>query len=161
MSLKKASGGQIFEALWRTQRVVSDYAQAEAADLDLGGTTEVSVLETLLQMGPQPVNALGKRVMLTSGSITAAVDRLANRGWVERRASPADRRVVEVHLTTAGRRVARESGKRFERALELVAGDLGAAERAQLLLSLRKLSGRVEALSAGNRIPFTREAVGA
>lgn len=34
------------------------------------------VLEALLHKGPLPVNALGEKVLLTSGSITTAVDRL-------------------------------------------------------------------------------------
>jgi len=41
-------------------------------------------LEALLHKGPLPVNEIGKKVLLTSGSITVAVDRLETKGLVER-----------------------------------------------------------------------------
>ena len=52
-----------------------------------------------------PVNAIGALVRLTSGSITAAVDRLERKGLVERRNDPEDRRARMVHLTEAGRKL--------------------------------------------------------
>ena len=55
--------------------------------------SDFAVLEALLHNGPLPVNESGKEVLLTSGSITVAVDRLETKGLVERRASGADRRV--------------------------------------------------------------------
>jgi DNA-binding MarR family transcriptional regulator len=55
--------------------------------------SDFAVLEALLHKGPLPVNEIGKKVLLTSGSITVAVDRLETKGLVERRASGADRRV--------------------------------------------------------------------
>ena len=54
--------------------------------------------------GPLPVNDLGRKVSLTSGSITTAVDRLQARGLVERRNNDDDRRARTVHLTDAGRK---------------------------------------------------------
>ena len=48
---------------------------------------------------------IGLKVGLTSGSITAAVDRLADRGLVERRFDTEDRRARMVHLTAAGRKL--------------------------------------------------------
>ena len=38
--------------------------------------SDFAVLEALLHKGAQPVNVIGKRVFLTSGSITTAIDRL-------------------------------------------------------------------------------------
>jgi len=50
------------------------------------------------------VNTIGAKIRLTSGSITAAVDRLERKGMVERRNDPADRRARIVHLTVPGAR---------------------------------------------------------
>jgi MarR family 2-MHQ and catechol resistance regulon transcriptional repressor len=55
--------------------------------LGLGGS-DFAVLEVLLHKGPEPVNIIGKKVLLTSGSITAAVDRLESRKLVRRTADP-------------------------------------------------------------------------
>src|SRR5690242_16128570 len=59
-------------------------------------------LEVLLHKGPQPVNVIGEKVQLTSGSITTAVDRLEQKGLVERQLSESDRRIRVVHLTSEG-----------------------------------------------------------
>jgi MarR family 2-MHQ and catechol resistance regulon transcriptional repressor len=52
-----------------------------------------------------PVNEIGKKVLLTSGSITSAVDRLEDKGLVERRAHNTDRRAKIVHLTKEGKKL--------------------------------------------------------
>src|SRR5207237_8220065 len=67
--------------------------------------SDFAVLEALLHKGPLPVNEIGKKVLLTSGSITVAVDRLETKGFVERRAHGTDRRARIVHLTKAGRKM--------------------------------------------------------
>jgi len=59
--------------------------------LELCGS-DFAVLEALLHKGPLPVNEIGKKILLTSGSITVAIDRLEKRGLVERRAHGTDRR---------------------------------------------------------------------
>src|SRR6202051_1269051 len=64
---------------------------------------EFGALEVLLHKGPQPVNVIGKKVLLTSGSITAAVDRLESRKLVRRTADLTDGRGRIVQLTKAGR----------------------------------------------------------
>mgnify|MGYP000579231237 CR=1 FL=1 len=45
--------------------------------------SDFAVLEVLRQQGPQPVKSLGEKVMLTSGSITTAVQRLEKKGLVQ------------------------------------------------------------------------------
>lgn len=67
------------------------------------GQSDFAVLEVLLSKGPQKVNDIGRRVDLTSGSITTAIDRLEARGLVAREHDDADRRTRVVRLTPAGR----------------------------------------------------------
>jgi DNA-binding MarR family transcriptional regulator len=45
----------------------------------------------------------------TPGTVTTVVDTLVRDGYVERRREPADRRVVRLHLTDAGRRKVEEA----------------------------------------------------
>lgn len=146
MNVEKATGPLLYQEVWRAYRALADHNQLRLRELELGGLTEFAVLECLFKDGPQPVNTIGRRVMLTSGSITAAVDRLEKHGWVRRAASSPDRRVVEVHLTPSGRKTAREASKRHGSAIDEICEELTATERNQLLQMLRRLSGRVEAL---------------
>jgi DNA-binding MarR family transcriptional regulator len=54
---------------------------------------------------PRRITELAARERVTQPGITLLVNRLAERGWVERHSHPEDRRVVMVELTSEGRRV--------------------------------------------------------
>src|SRR5881275_920108 len=103
-SLSGGSGVHVFLVLWKAARAVQAYAEKSIADLEMCGS-DFAVLEALLHKGPLPVNEIGKKILLTSGSITVAVDRLEKRGLVERRAHGTDRRAKIVHLTKEGRKL--------------------------------------------------------
>src|SRR5687767_3338175 len=90
-SLTGGSGVHVFLVLWKAARAVEAYAENSVSQLELCGS-DFAVLEALLHKGPLPVNEIGKKVLLTSGSITSAVDRLENKALVERRAHQTDRR---------------------------------------------------------------------
>lgn len=49
------------------------------------------------------MGALAKSLRVTLGAATGLVDRLIQQGLVQRQPDPADRRIVRVHLTAAGR----------------------------------------------------------
>jgi DNA-binding MarR family transcriptional regulator len=55
----------------------------------------------LLESGPLTPGAVGVHTRLTSGSVTALLDRLEGAGFVERRRSLADRRSVEIAMPEA------------------------------------------------------------
>jgi MarR family 2-MHQ and catechol resistance regulon transcriptional repressor len=105
---------------------------------------DFAVLEALLHKGPLPVNTIGKKVLLTSGSMTAAVDRLERRGLVERRNDPEDRRTRVVHLTAEGRKVIRKLFAVHEQDMERAVSVLNASEKEQLSGLLRKVGRGAE-----------------
>jgi MarR family 2-MHQ and catechol resistance regulon transcriptional repressor len=95
------------------------------------------------------VNTIGARVRLTSGSITAAVDRLADKGLVERTSVATDRRARMVRLTTAGREFIERAFAGHEAVMERATGALNPEERAECVRLLKKLglSAAASALS--------------
>ena len=138
-SLKGGSGVHVFLVLWKAARAVETYAENSITELEMCGS-DFGVLEALLHKGPLPINEIGKKVLLTSGSITVAVDRLESKGLVERRASGTDRRARIVHLTKDGRqlitRVYANHASDMER---LAAASLNRAERETLIRLLKKI----------------------
>mgnify|MGYP002653418637 CR=1 FL=1 len=67
---------------------------------------EFDVLSALRRAGDPYELSPGRLVqetLVTSGTMTNRIDRLAAKGWVERAPSPTDRRGVIVRLTDAGR----------------------------------------------------------
>jgi MarR family 2-MHQ and catechol resistance regulon transcriptional repressor len=138
-SLKGGSGVHVFLVLWKAARAVETYAENSITESEMCGS-DFAVLEALLHKGPLPINEIGKKVLLTSGSITVAVDRLESKGFVERRASGTDRRARIVHLTKDGRAlitlVYADHASDMER---LAAASLNRAERETLIRLLKKI----------------------
>ena len=130
------------------QRVATRSIQSSDA-----GLSDFAILEMLLHKGPQPVNEIGRRVELTSGAISTAVDRLESRGLVTREAHPSDRRARVVRLTAAGEEHAARIFADHKAAMDLAACALSKSERATLI----KLLKRLGISAAGRAAPWQRE----
>jgi MarR family 2-MHQ and catechol resistance regulon transcriptional repressor len=126
-------------ALWFLAR-----HSVESSDV---GMSDFGILEMLLHKGPQPVNDIGRRIGLTSGAITAAVDRLESSELVTREAHPTDRRARVVRLTARGREQASRLFTGHKAAMDSVANALSLNERATLIRLLKKLGTAAEELT--------------
>src|SRR6266852_3213565 len=102
------------------------------------GDSDFRVLEVLLHKGPLPVNTIGPKVWLTTGSISVAVDRLEKTALVKRK-NTDDRRVRLVELTAKGRALISKTFREHAAAMEEAAGVLSKEERRMLLRVLKKL----------------------
>jgi MarR family 2-MHQ and catechol resistance regulon transcriptional repressor len=66
---------------------------------------QFGILETLLHLGPLCQKQLAKKLLVSGGNVTTVVDNLEKRALVVRQRSTADRRLVTVALTPAGRKL--------------------------------------------------------
>ncbi len=130
--------------LSRANRALEDFDRKSIADTGLG-PSDFAVLEIILHKGPTPVNTIGRKVLLTSGSITTAVDRLEKKGLVRRDASPEDRRVCLVCLTGAGQELIETAFRKHSENLERVMEELSEPEKETLAELLKKLGKHVTA----------------
>jgi MarR family 2-MHQ and catechol resistance regulon transcriptional repressor len=145
--LTGGSGVHVFLVLWKASRAAQAYAEKSISELEMCGS-DFAVLEALLHKGPLPVNEIGKKVLLTSGSITVAVDRLETKGLVERRAHGTDRRARIVHLTKAGRKViTRVYADHAADMEQLASASLTRTERKTLIGLLKKIGYKAVAKS--------------
>jgi MarR family 2-MHQ and catechol resistance regulon transcriptional repressor len=140
------AGAHLFLVLSRANRAMDARARDSIEGTGLCAS-DFGVMEALLHKGPQPVNALGKLVLLTSGSMTAAVDRLTERGLVARANDPNDRRVRVVALTAEGRRLIKPAFVRHQADLDSVVSVLTPQERTTLVALLRKLGKSADGTS--------------
>ena len=137
--LSGENGIHVFLVLWKAAHAVEAYAEKSIADMAMCGS-DFAVLEALLHKGPLPVNEIGKKILLTSGSITVAIDRLEQKGLVERKAHDSDRRTRVVHLTREGRRlITRIYSQHAADLEELVSTSLTTNERTSLIKLLKKI----------------------
>lgn len=79
------------------------YAAATAKRMGLEAS-ELSALEHLQAVGPITLGRLGERLSMSPGAVTALVDRLERKGYVERIPNPKDRRSALVRETEVGLR---------------------------------------------------------
>src|SRR5437763_511640 len=95
------SGTHLWLVLLKAHRALERLATQSIESLDVC-LSDFGVMELLLHKGPQPVNEIGRRIALTSGAITTAVDRLEARGLVTREADAGDRRARTSSLIRSG-----------------------------------------------------------
>ena len=103
---------------------------------------EYDVLYTLSKC-PEPVrlSELNRHVLLSQPALSRLVDRLAERGLVDRCTDPADGRGVRLSLTAAGRTVQRQVGRSHARAVaRAMTAGLTHDELGQLEALCRKLA---------------------
>lgn len=142
------SGLHLWLILWKAYRSVEGHALASISRMGLG-LSDFAVLEVLLHKGSQPVNTLGKKILLTSGSITTAIDRLAAKGLVRRVILQEDQRIRLVELTAEGKNLITCAFSQHREDMEKAAAALSPSERRQLIRLLKKLG-----LAAANQAPF-------
>jgi MarR family 2-MHQ and catechol resistance regulon transcriptional repressor len=131
-------GVHLWLLLWKATRAQEAHARRSVEALGLC-LSDFGVLEALLHKGPLPVNVLGKKILISSGSVTTAVDRLERGGLVERANAAADRRARIVHLTQKGSVLIRRLFAEHARDMERAFSPLDAGERDALASILHKL----------------------
>lgn len=132
------SGTHLWLVMMKAHRALQRVA-TRSIESSEWGLSDFAVMEMLLHKGPQPVNEIGRRIELTSGAITTAVDRLESLGLVTREAHPSDRRARIVRLTAAGKEQAAKIFAIHKAAMDSAASGLSKTERATLIELLRKL----------------------
>jgi DNA-binding MarR family transcriptional regulator len=108
--------------------------------MDLTGR-QLRVLMKLYKDGPASMHEIGEWIGVSPSSSTSFVDRLADRGLVERVRRQLDRRVIEAGLTAVGRElIDRLVTADFEAREEILSG-LSTAELTDLRRLVRRLIG--------------------
>ncbi|UYY83596.1 MarR family transcriptional regulator (plasmid) [Arthrobacter sp. YA7-1] len=88
-----------------------------AKELGLG-TSDLVALGYVHKHGPTPPGEMGAWMGMTSGTITALLDRIEKAGFVVRSNNPADRRSLLIRITPAGRHAMEWVYEQFDNALE-------------------------------------------
>lgn len=134
----KTDAPHVFLILWKTYRAM--LAKADESKKNVGlGDSDFRVLEALLHEGPLPVNVIGEKVELTTGSITTAIDRMEAKWLVVRKNHPEDRRVRFVELTAKGRRLIEKAYAQHCIDMEKAMSGLSREQRGELVDLLKRL----------------------
>jgi MarR family 2-MHQ and catechol resistance regulon transcriptional repressor len=114
------------------------FVEHSVAALDIG-LSDFMILEALLHKGPLTMSDLCNAALITNASMTAAIDRLEERAFVERISDKQDRRVRRAQLTTQGTTLIKRLYTRHERDLDDVMSAIPTAERAEVRRALKAI----------------------
>ena len=124
-------------ATHRTRRVaaLSQHVGVSRSDYD--------AFEALDEFGRLTPGDLGALLSLTSGAVTALIDRLEELGWAKRELHPNDRRRVVIVLTNKARNTGRDELKPYLKAVDAASRQLTAAESVVVIRFLEDLLERI------------------
>lgn len=104
--------------------------------------TEFSVLELLYNKGDQPIQYIGKKILLASSSITYVVDKLEKKEFIKRTPSATDRRVTNISISEKGTAFMQETFPQHEELISNLFSELSETEKTTLIDLLKKVGYR-------------------
>ncbi|EKU93190.1 transcriptional repressor MprA [Alloiococcus otitis] len=91
-------------AIKRTNNRMTDAAKADVTHHGLN-INEFAVLEVLYHKGPQRIQHIKEKILIASSSTTYIIDKLADKGYIDRVRDQVDRRIYYAQLTRSGEQV--------------------------------------------------------
>ena len=135
---REATALKLWVVLARAYAAVSERAARDVARHELT-LAEFAVIEALYHKGPLLLGEVQKKILVSSGGVTYLVDRLEQRGLVERQLCAEDRRARYAALTDEGRAFMDRIFPEHAVCIAEVAGVLSPDEQAELTRMLRDL----------------------
>jgi MarR family 2-MHQ and catechol resistance regulon transcriptional repressor len=129
---------KLWVVLARAYAAVSERAGRDVARHGLT-LAEFAVMEALFHKGPLLLGEVQKKILVSSGGVTYLVDRLEQRGLVERQLCAEDRRARYAALTEAGQDFMRRIFPEHAECITEVAGALTEDEQIEVTRMLRDL----------------------
>jgi len=137
---------KLFIVLSRASKVVLEEANKLIESYKLN-PTEFAVLELLYHKGRQPIQKIGQKILLSSGSMTYVVDKLEKKGLLERVFCTEDKRITYMSITAAGKALIEEIFPSHEEKINDVMSALSESEQETAIELLRKLGLSIKNLS--------------
>ncbi len=82
---------------------------------------------------------LGRMLLVNRSNVTGLIDRMEKAGWVQRISKSGDRRVNQIKLTSAGRRLVERAEKAYFTRIEHVLANVGEIEQNALKDALSRI----------------------
>lgn len=101
--------------------------------------TEFGILEALFHKGPLLLGEVQRSILVSSGGVTYLVDRLEEKGLVQRQACPEDRRARYAALTPTGKALIERIFPDHAQVITRVMGALSLEEQREATDLLRRL----------------------
>lgn len=137
---------KLYIVLSRANKAINEVTNQFIQDKGVN-PTEFAVLELLYHKGRQPLQQIGNKILLASGSITYVIDKLEKRGYLKRVSCPSDRRVTFADITEEGSQFMQELFPEHEQNLHKLLDVLTPEEKDTAIELLKKLGLSIKDLS--------------
>lgn len=138
---------KLFVVLSKAYRSLMEQVEADIQSRGLN-LTDFAVLELLYHKGAQPLKVIGKKILLTSGSITYVVNKLENKRYLVRIPNHHDRRVTFAKITDKGADLLHHIFPGHWARIEEITSGLNETEKVMAIDLLRKLGKSIQHVSA-------------
>jgi len=101
---KQKAISEIMQCLRRVFKAIQQYSEAVLKEFGVTGP-QLWALRTIYDEGRLSMGELSQRMYLHMSTVSGVVDRLEEKGYVERTRGDEDRRVVKISLTKAGKKL--------------------------------------------------------
>lgn len=129
---------KLFIVLSRAYRAVNENVNKLIQTYGLN-PTEFAVMELLYHKGDQPLQQIGGKILLASGSITYVVDKLEQKELLKRVACPKDRRVTYAQITEKGKSFIEDVFPDHAKQIDMLMSELSEDEKESAISILKKL----------------------
>lgn len=129
---------KLFIVLSRAYRALNEEVNKVIQQRGLN-PTEFAVMELLYHKGDQPLQQIGGKILLASGSITYVVDKLEQKGYLRRNGCPKDRRVTYAQITDEGKALIEEIFPEHSQRINELMDVLPSEEKQTVIDLLKKL----------------------
>lgn len=136
--MERKCTNQSFLLLMHTSKAIQDHIKDDMSKNNLS-ITEFSVLEVLYHKGRQTIQQIAQSILISSGSMTYVIDKLEQRGLLNRNACPGDRRAIHVTLTRDGEELMEKIMPDHEDLIASMFDSLTADEEEELVRLLGKI----------------------
>ncbi|SEB18239.1 MarR family transcriptional regulator, 2-MHQ and catechol-resistance regulon repressor [Thalassobacillus cyri] len=136
---------KLFVVLSKAERSIEDLVKKDIQRYGLNAT-EFGVLELLYHQGEQPLQKIGEKILLASGSITYVVDKLEKKAYLERIPCPNDRRITYASITPKGEEMLNKIFPDHWKQIKQITNGLSEEEKIQAIELLKKLGKHADQL---------------
>jgi DNA-binding MarR family transcriptional regulator len=103
-------------------------------------SAQLNCLLALHEKGPLPPSQIARHMMVNSSTLTGVIDRLEQKNLVRRQRNSPDRRIINIQLTTNGKKMAEVAPPPIQQRVVDGLQQLSSNELNQIIRSLTKLT---------------------
>ena len=104
---------------------------------------QIVYIDTINMLGNPNLGEIAKTLKLSKPSVTAIVDKLASKGYINKFQSDEDRRSFHVHLSAKGKKLVKMHGETHNKIVDMLQNNLDSKDLKNLVTILNKVVSKV------------------